>query len=167
VWTMSIVAMMADAAAARSRVQPRRRRAAGDDLHGVPAAVAAELVRYVPTEAVALYTAILPFLVPEDAPLSSQDYTSRWYLAAGVAVAAVLFAVGVYRREVIARGGVFHWPVRRTTTVVAAYAAWVFAIPGSPLNSFTWYSPPLGAIAGLVTGAAISLFHLWFGDPEH
>lgn len=54
-------------------------------------AVTEKLMRYIPTEAVALYTAILPFLVPKETPLNQQDFTSRWWLAAGVGIAAVLF----------------------------------------------------------------------------
>jgi hypothetical protein len=120
----------------------------------------------VPTEAVALYVAILPLTVPKDVPLDQQDFTSRWVLAIGVAIAAVLFGVGIYRRVVIERGETFRWPIRRTATVLVAYAAWVFAIPASPLNSFEWYTGSIGAVVGIVATAVIALIHLWFGLPE-
>ena len=110
--------------------------------------------------------AILPFMVPKDVPLSAQDFTSRWVLAIAVGVAGVLFAVGVYRRAVVARGDTFRWPVLRTLTVLLAYVAWVFAIPASPLNDFHWYTSSLGAVVGIATSAAIALLHLWFGEPE-
>jgi hypothetical protein len=84
----------------------------------------------------------------------------------GVGLAAVLFAVGVYKRAPEAVGLPFRWPPRRTLTVLAAYAAWVIVIPASPFNSFDWYTPPLGAIIGLAATSAIALFHLWFGRPE-
>ena len=171
---MSIVSMMkeaADQAPHEGRAGSRRRRrpqeaAAAPPPADASAAAAQGLTKYIPTEAVALYTAILPFLVPEDDPLANQDYTSRWWLAGMVALAAVLWGVGVYRREVLTKGGSFSWPKRRTAVVVLAFAAWVCAIPGSPLGSFDGYSPAVGAVIGIVAGAAISLFILWFGGPE-
>lgn len=78
----------------------------------------------------------------------------------------MLFAVGIYKRALDEAGADFHWPPRRTVTVIAAYAAWVFLIPGSPFNDFDWYSSALGAAVGLGVTAGIALFHLWFGEPE-
>src|SRR5687768_9202833 len=107
---MSIVAMMQEAAEeAASEGRPTRGRRGRRRVRGreapksTPAVIAAELTRYIPTEAVALYTAILPFLIPKGIPLDEQDYTSRWWLALGVGVAAILFSVGIYKREVEAR----------------------------------------------------------------
>lgn len=174
---MSIVTMMRDAAGAQSRpptaaaLRLRRRLRATPEAEtatqrATVETIASDLTRYIPTEALALYTAILPFLVPDDTALDAQDYTSRWWLAIGIGVLAVLFAVGVYKRAVEAERRTFTWPPRRTLTVVLAYTGWVFVIPGSPCNDFGWYTPPLGAIVGLVIIALISLFSLWFGDPE-
>ena len=128
--------------------------------------VISHLADYIPTEAVALYVAILPFTVAKDVPLDRQDYTSRWILASGVAIAAILFGVGVYRRKLLDRGDAFRWPIRRTITVLLAYSAWVFAIPASPFNSFHWYTGSIGAVVGVVAASAIALIHLWFGRPE-
>lgn len=148
----------------------RRRRggtpSAPGESAGASPGVLTQLTDLIPTEAVALYVAILPFTVPKDVPLDQQDFTSRWVLAIGVAIAAVLFGVGVYRRAVIERGETFRWPFRRTATVLLAYAAWVFAIPASPLNSFEWYTGSIGAVVGIVVTALIALMHLWFGPPE-
>lgn len=91
----------------------RQRRAAASTSKTNAGSIAADLARYLPTEAVTLYTAILPFLVPKSTALSHQDYTSRWVLAIGVGVFAVLYAVGLYKREVLARRGQFRWPPRR------------------------------------------------------
>lgn len=147
----------------------RRRRGAPSapvESGGTPAGVLSQLTDLIPAEAVALYVAILPFTVPKDVPLDHQDFTSRWVLAIGVAIAAVLFGVGVYRRGVIDRGGTFRWPIRRTATVLLAYAGWVFAIPASPLNSFEWYTGSVGAVVGIAATAVIALMHLWLGPPE-
>jgi hypothetical protein len=163
---VSISRMMREAAIVDARRSGRRRRGPAEDRPATDAGILAQLTKYIPTEAVALYVAILPFLVSDNVPLNAQDYTARWFLAIGVGVLAVLFAVGVYRRTLLDRGGQFRWPPRITATVVLAYGAWVFAIPGSPLNDFIWYSPSLGAIVALVVSALIALGHLWFGGPE-
>ncbi len=176
---MSIVALMQDAAEAndpnktvtRGRKALRKRkanhRAAAPEPPASPfAAVATELARYIPTEAIGLYTAILPFLVSDSKPLAEQNFTARWVLVAGVAILALLFAVGVYRKEVKSRGQEFHWPPKRTVTVLVAFVAWVMVIPGSPFQDFSWFSPTIGGIVGLVAVAVLGLFSLWFGEVE-
>jgi protein-S-isoprenylcysteine O-methyltransferase Ste14 len=87
-------------------------------------------------------------------------------LAIGVGIFAVLYAIGVYRREITARNERFKVPPKRTLVVAFAYAAWVFVLPGSPFNDFGWYTPTIGAIGGLVAAALIGLGILWFGEPE-
>ena len=149
---------------------PARRRGAPEtatELAGASPGILNQLTYYIPTEAVALYVSILPFTVPKDLPLDQQDFTSRWILAIGVAIAAVLFGVGVYRRRILDRGDPFRWPTRRTATVLLAYAAWVFAIPASPFNSFHWYTGSVGAVVGIVITSVIALIHLWLGPPEN
>jgi hypothetical protein len=172
---MSIVAQMQDAAEARKPTTQRTRgllrahqgRAATPDKPSSSlATVASELTRYIPTEAVATYTAILPFLVSDSSPLSEQNYTGRWILAGAVAVAAVLFAVGVYKSEIEARGKKFRWPPKRTGVVLFAFVGWVFVIPGSPFASFGWYTPSIGAIGGIAANTVLALVTLWFGQPE-
>lgn len=172
---MSIVALMQDAAEARRPQKPvRGRRAAvglGEGRPAAPdtpanqvAAVATELTRYIPTEAIGLYTAALPFLVSDNTPLADQNYTSRWILVAIVAIIAVLYAVGIFKKEVEKRGERFRWPPKRTVTVLIAFGAWVMVIPGSPFQAFSWFSPSLGAVIGLVATAILSLITLWFGE---
>jgi hypothetical protein len=163
---VSIVAMMTPAVNVRRILKDDRRRRGTGTATAPSPEILAQLTRYIPTEAIALYVAILPFTVPKDVPLTAQDFTSRWVLAIVVGVAAVLFAVGVYRRAVLDRGDSFRWPIVRTVTVVMAYVAWVFAIPASPLNDFGWYTGSLGAVVGIAMSAVIALLHLWFGEPE-
>jgi len=177
---MSIVALMQDAAEARdpSKKVARGRKAAlkatgGDKRADAPetpaspfAAAATELTRYIPVEAIGLYTAILPFLVNDGKLLTEQNFTARWVLTVGVAVLAVLFAVGVYRKELKKRKQAFHWPPKRTITVLVAFVAWVMVIPGSPFQDFSWYTPTIGGIVGFVTVAVLGLFSLWFGEVE-
>jgi hypothetical protein len=148
------------------RVISAQRRASASSPVTTTSSIATDVARYLPTEAVALYTGVLPFLVPKTTSLSHQDYTSRWVLAIGVGVFAVFYAVGIYKREVQARGGTFKWPPKTTITVIAAYAAWVLVIPGSAFNSWGWYTPAIGAGLGIALSAVIGLFQLWFGSAE-
>jgi hypothetical protein len=175
---MSIAATMQEAAAFsgqsrvrgaltnRLRERPTSDVATSDQPASTLGAIASELTRYIPTEAVAIYTAILPFLLPKSVALNHQSYTSRWWLAGAVGFVAVLYGVGVFRQEVRARNKPFHWPIRRTLAIVVAYAGWVSAIPGSPLNAFHRYTPSLGAVLGIGANVAITLGLLWFGGLE-
>ncbi len=164
---MSILAMVDEAvqiSPAKWRVR-RRSRTRRESVESPLAEVGAGLIRHIPTEAVALYTAILPFLITENSPLDEQNFTSRWVLAVIVGIMALLFAVGNYRRKLLARQRQFSWPSSLTVTVLAAYAGWVLMIPGSPVNTFDWYTPSLGSVIGIAISFAITLFHLWF-PPE-
>lgn len=127
--------------------------------------VAATLAAYVPTEAVALYTTALAFLVPAHPSAQPQHYDRRWVLAIVVAVLAVLYAVGTVRREQRRARRPFVMPWSKVVVVIVAFAAWVCVIPGSPFNSFGWYSPPLGAVIGMVTQSALGAAGLFFDDP--
>jgi hypothetical protein len=174
---MSIVALMQDAAVdrgtGRAALGGRRRAKTGETRSVAPdqpasstAAIAAGLTRYIPGEAVGLYTAGLPFLLGSSGSLDSGNFTGRWVWAALVAILAVLFGVGVYKAEVEKRGERFRWPPRRTAVIVFAYLAWVVLIPGSPFGEFSWYSPALGALVGLAATGILAAFTLWFGAPE-
>jgi hypothetical protein len=176
---MSIVALMQDAAESRQAGVTQRgrkktlrgadqgkRAATPDKPASQLAAMASELSRYVPTEAIALYTAILPFLVSDGKALTDQSYTAQWILASSVAVVAVLFGVGVFKKEVEKRGESFHWPPKRTLTILVAFVGWVMVIPGSPFQDFSWFTPAYGAIAGLAVTTLIALGNLWFGEVE-
>jgi hypothetical protein len=153
---MSIVALMQDAAVAR------------DSSKNVGRGRKATLKRAgVDRRADAPETPASPFVVNDGKLLTEQDFTARWVLTFGVALLAVLFAVGVYRKELKKRDQAFRWPPKRTITVLAAFAAWVMVIPGSPFQDFSWYSPTIGGIVGLVTVAVLGLFSLWFGEVEN
>lgn len=150
----------------RGRMRMGHERSAAPEMPASSvAAIATELTRYIPTEAVGIYTAALPFLLG-DSPLGSDSYTGRWILSGIVTVLAVLYGVGVFRAEVQKRGGRFRWPPKRTAIIVIAFVAWVALIPGSPFNEFGWYTPAIGAAIGIAANAALSLFTLWFGGPE-
>jgi hypothetical protein len=128
------------------------------------AEIAGVLSKYLPSEVVALYVAILPFLVPKDTPLTHQDYTGRWAVAGIIGVIAVIYAVGFYRRERHAQNARFVWHVAigKALIVLIAFAAWVCLVPGSPFNSISWYTPSTGAIIGLLVAGALGALAVLF-----
>jgi hypothetical protein len=146
------------------RAQPGVLRGADDDKQSA-ATVAETLARYIPSEAIAVYSSVLAFLVADDQPLKDQASAGRWAVAGVVAVLAVLYSVGVYRREVLAAGRNFEWPIAKTINVLVAFAAWVCVIPGSPMGAFSWYSPALGAIIGILVNAALGAIALFTESP--
>jgi hypothetical protein len=145
----------------------RRRRGVlrGGGDPGEPSSVAATLAKYLPSEALAVYTPVLALLVDDHKPLADQDFGLRWVLAGVVAVLAVLYGVGAYRRAVLRAGKQFRWPLAKTLTVLIAFAAWVCVIPGSPMGSFGWYTPARGAAIGVVVNALLGAIALFTDDP--
>ena len=129
-------------------------------------AVAATLSAYVPTEAIALYTSALAFLIPDDTPAPRQGYADRWILAGVVMILAVLYAVGIARREQKLLGADVAVPWATVLVVIVAFTAWVCVIPGSPFNAFEWYTPSRGAVIGMVTQVAIAVSSLYRGTPD-
>jgi hypothetical protein len=127
--------------------------------------VAETLARYIPSEALAVYSSVLAFLVADDKPLDEQPSGARWAVAAAVAVLAVLYSVGLHRRAMLAAGKHFAWPVAKTLTVLVAFGAWVCVIPGSPMSTFSWYSPATGAIVGILVNALLGATALFGESP--
>lgn len=163
---MSIYSLMQDAA----RGGPNRRVSWHAPLQSraskpkTPQDVASILTKYLPTEIVALYIAILPFLVPKNEPLTHQNYAGRWAVASIVGGIGILYALGLYRREVRTRSSSFRWSVAlgKSGTVLLAFAAWVCVVPGSPFNSISWYTPSVGAIIGLLVGSLLGALAILF-----
>lgn len=120
-------------------------------------AIADTLTKYMPAEVVAMYTAILPFLVPKDEALNQQDFTLRWIVVAAIAAIGLIYGVGLYAKTQRSNYAPFKpWvAVWKSTTIVVAFAAWVCLIPGSPFNSFGWYTPSIGAIIAILVGGLL------------
>jgi hypothetical protein len=116
-----------------------------------PSDAITSLVSYVPAEAIAAYVLLLPFMDP-----SGDGYSGRWGLAGGVAVLAVVYAVGYRKIAAVQAETEFKFPWVPVLFSAASFAAWVFAIPESPFNDFAFYSPELGAAAGTVAATLIS-----------
>lgn len=150
--------------AARPRLEDEAVPLRGDDAAPTRAdsmRVASTLAEHIPAEALAVYTSALAFLVPDADSTEPQHYGSRWILAGAVTILVVLYAVGTYRNERRAYGLPLIWPWETTLTVVIAFAAWVCVVPGSPMNSFSWYTPSIGAVIGLLVSAFLGVVVLF------
>lgn len=131
-----------------------------------PSDVAAAISSRIPTEAIAVYTAVLAFLVDDTKPLDNQSYGSRWGLTAAVAFIAVLYAVGLYRQKLKAAGKTFKFPIWRVIVVVVSFLVWVALIPGSPFNDFDWYSLDGAAIVGILVNAILGGLALFYDSDS-
>lgn len=109
------------------------------------------LVSFVPAEAIAAYVILLPFMDP-----SGEGFTGRWLLALGVAVLSIIYAIGYRKIAAVQAQSTFAIPWIPIFTTVFAFGFWVFAIPDSPFNEFSFYTPELGGATGVVGATLIS-----------
>jgi len=108
------------------------------------------LVSFVPAEAIAAYLVLLPFMAGGD------DSTGRWFLALGVGVLAVVYAIGYRKIAAVQAQAEFRVPWIPIFTTIFAFTFWVFAIPNSPFGEFSFYSPELGGAVGVIAATLIS-----------
>jgi uncharacterized membrane protein len=123
-----------------------------------PLAAATNVARYVPTEAIAIYVAILagafgPLKVGPRQELSELDYTGRWIFLATSVIATVALVWLLYIGKARSEGGSYRdVPVFEMAVAAVALTAWAFALPDTPLADFQFYGgwlPPV--VLGLTT----------------
>jgi hypothetical protein len=128
---------------------------------------ATDLGRYIPTEAIALYVAILagafaPLKVPTGKTLDTLDFVTRWrlyfiMLAVTAGLVWLIYAAKQRQTPVKDPGKWFNIPVFEMAIAVAAMAAWAAALPDSPFEDFHWYG---GWFAPIVLSTSIALLPL-------
>jgi hypothetical protein len=153
-----VTALRARSARAQKEQEPEEATSRTSDVVGA-------LVSYVPAEAIAAYVLLLPFMDPSSVSQTSSgeqpahsvtSFSGRWGLLIGVAVLAVVYAVGYRKIAAIQAQHKFAFPWIPVFATLLAFAAWVFAIPDSPFNDFGFYTPELGAAAGTVAATFIA-----------
>ena len=159
------IASIADGAVQRKRgssaqVVPQKELATARTI--TPLKGATEVARYIPTEAIAIYIAILAGafgqLSPSPGKTRNQlDYSSRWHfffamlgVTAGLvwllyAAKTRAYAVDHRKRDV---------PIFEMALATLAMAVWAAALPDSPFADFDWYG---GWFAGTVLASATTL----------
>jgi cytochrome bd-type quinol oxidase subunit 2 len=134
-----------------------------------PLKAATDVARYVPTEAIGLYIAILTgafgaLRLPPNKRLDQLDYSSRWHfylimLAVTAGLVWLIYAAKTRahdrrRRDV---------PVFEMAVAVIAMAAWAAALPDTPFADFHWYGGWFAGIALATTTAVLPLIAAAFG----
>lgn len=174
---MSIVGM-ADAAIQRKRVQKdgapttvvaRTAPTAAAGRTITPLKGASDVARYIPTEAIGLYIAILAGAFAKLTPKPPKkfyqlDFSGRWhfYFAMLAITAALVWLVyaAKTRSQDRRRRDV---PVFEMVIAVFAMAAWAAALPDSPWADFKWYGGWFPPIVLSTTTALLPLIAAAFG----
>lgn len=142
------------------------------------------LFGYIPTEIVTLYVAFLTALQKgveqlgkgpappvEASILGTSGWIAFWaFLVATPAVVWVLFATKV---KAAATPGQpmplpLHpraWPCWEMFAATIGFVAWAFALPTTPFEGFSWYSPALAAIGVLIASTILGLLAPLFQRP--
>lgn len=125
-----------------------------------PLPAANQLARYIPTEAIAIYVAVLALFTPLVANGRTKawqlDYTSRWYLfAAGlVGTASLVWLVYLGKSRAAGhKGGGRDIPLFEMFVAMLAMAAWAFALPDTPLKDFSWWRAGVSSV--ILTAATL------------
>src|ERR1700679_3174401 len=131
---------------------------------GVSTRIVDQITRWIPTETITAYVALLALL----APLSGHapSYESRWILlgivAAAHAVVVVLLAMAKNQR-----GDKLSFPVFEMFIAPIAFAAWAFALPDTPLSSIAHYDLKWNAaILSITTTGIVLLANALHKSPD-
>jgi hypothetical protein len=144
------IAGMADARLQRQRDREQRLKVKptrDPDSSITPMKGLSDLARYIPAEALALYTAVLsgafdPLTPRPGEQPSDLDYSSRWWFFLGACAATAVLVYLIYKAKTSASGyekGRADLPVFEMSLAVVALAAWASALPDTPFADFAWY----------------------------
>jgi hypothetical protein len=110
-----------------------------------PPSPLSQLVKYIPTETIALYIAVQGALgevsAPAGKPLSDADFTSRWIWVGVMFVVTLALTIGLsFRSQKTATGDpTFQFPAFEVMAAGLAFAVWALSLPGTPLSDFEGY----------------------------
>ena len=121
---------------------------------GVSTGIVDQITRWIPTETISAYVALLALLAPltKHAP----SYESRWVLL-GIVAAANPLVVLLLAMAKTKPGDDFSVPVFEMLVAPVAFAAWAFALPDTPLSSIAGYDLKWNAAILSVTTTGIVL----------
>jgi len=148
---MSLVAMV-DTGMARRQAGDARKWSPKEPV-GVPTNLVNQITRWVPTETITVYVALLALLAPRTPHTS---FTSRWVLFA-ILTATNPVVVVLLAKAKSTTGTGWSWPVFEMVIAPIAFAAWAFALPDTPLSAFAGYGIRWNSAILTVTTVAITL----------
>jgi hypothetical protein len=149
---MSIAAMVDTSLARRQGADPQQI----SPLRpvGVPTTWANQITRWIPTETITIYVALLALVAPQVAHNTS--FTSRWTLF-WIIVAINPVVVLLLTMAKSKTWTQIKLPIFEMIAAPIAFAGWAFALPDTPLNSISGYSTTWNAAIVVVTTVAITL----------
>jgi hypothetical protein len=128
---------------------------------GVPTDIANQISRWIPTETIAVYVALLPLLAPIT---TGTNYTSRWILFGIVAGAnpVVVWLIALAKAKSNPGSDLptwqgFSWPIFAMVISVIAFSAWAFALPDTPLSDISGYNTKWNVAIIIVVTTGITL----------
>lgn len=149
---MSIVSMV-DTKLARDQASDPKQPSPSQPV-GVSTSLFNQITRWIPTETITLYVALLPLL----APLAQHNpsYSSRWllfWLITAINPAVVILLIMAKTPP----GQTFSFPWFEMIAAPIAFAAWAFALPDTPLGYYPKYDTIWNAAIITITTTAITL----------
>lgn len=135
---------------------------AGDGPGGTASDIAAQLIRYIPAELVAGYTAVVGVMPLPDGRVCDGDFTARWiafavFLALTPLTLQVLYLVR--RRAAGIAAPLIPWFEHAAAGV--AFVAWALVLPLTPALTWCDWQPQYGTAIGvavlLILGLAAQL----------
>jgi hypothetical protein len=149
---MSLVSMV-DTKLARQQANDRSVTSPSQPV-GVATNIVNQVTRWIPTETITLYVALLALLVPVS---HTTAFTSRWVLFGIVTganpVVLILLTMAKSRTQKVP----FKMPAFEMVISAIAFAAWAFALPDTPLKSISTYDIKWNSAILSVTTVAITL----------
>jgi hypothetical protein len=136
-------------AADRTKVSP-------DKPVGVSTNLVNQVTRWIPTETITVYVALLALVAPITGHSHANSYASRWVLFAIITVANPVVVVLIAMAKNTA-GTTFKYPVFAMVIAPFAFAAWAFSLPDTPLSSLPGYGIQWNTAILTVTTVGIAL----------
>lgn len=121
---------------------------------GVPTDLVNQITRWIPTETITMYIALLALAAPQTAHNSS--FTSRWLLFAIVAASNPIVVLLLVMAKSKNRSG-FTFPGFEMLVSPVAFAAWALALPDSPLRYVAHYGVRWNSAIVTITTIVITL----------
>jgi hypothetical protein len=108
---------------------------------GVSTNLVNQITRWIPTETITVYVALLALVAPISAHANSHSYMSRWVLFAIVTAVnpVVVYLIYMGKRRSNSDLKALPSPVFAMIIAPVAFAAWAFALPDTPLSSISGY----------------------------
>ena len=139
-------AAVASGASPADAIQQGQQAVAPADIGGVSPSPLAQLVKYIPTETIALYVAVQAALgdlvAPTGKSIADANFTSRWiWVGIMFAITAVLTTALSYRSQKnVNAAAPFRMPYFDVSAACVAFLVWALSLPSTPLRDFNGYN---------------------------